>query len=851
MEPALTPAESGECKALEGEGRARWRFELTGVVQGVGFRPFVHRLARRFELGGTVCNSAAGVEIEVEGPKERLAAFARALEHQAPPAAHIEEFARRELAIRGEGDFTITITEASGPPTAGVVPDLALCRDCLREMEDPADRRYLYPFINCTNCGPRYTIIEKIPYDRPNTTMSAFRMCPSCLAEYHDPASRRFHAQPNACPQCGPTLTLINVSDHRAPHLAAISPAYVREYAAPGCLPQAAPPCDRLHREPRDHILINGDDEEPVGGWRGKPVHGAEALEFARGVLERGGILAVKGVGGFHLAVNAADGKAVARLRERKGRVDKPLALMVRDLERARSLVELGVEGEKILSSTPRPIVLARRSPGVENRVASEVAPGSGRLGVMLAYTPLHYLLLSPALPVLVMTSANRSGEPICIDNGEALSRLRGVADAFLLHDRKIARGNDDSVVSVVEPTGSSRASSCLPQQSAPLFLRRGRGYAPALLALEQEGPALLAVGAELKNTICLVQGGRAVLSQHLGDLQNLESYRLFSETIADLQRLFALAPKMVVHDLHPDYLSSRWAVQWAAEHGLPGVAVQHHHAHLAAVLAENRHPGPALGLILDGTGYGPDNTIWGGEILLGDAASCTRYGHLETMPLAGGDLAVRQPWRAALGYLHRAFAGHPPALATLAGVEREQVMELLDKNLNCPRTSSCGRLFDAVAAMAGGAGEISYEAQAAIELMEAAGGAPSLDGGEPRPFAYRLSKGSSDALCMEITPLIRDVAMAVAEGVEFGEIGRRFHHTLVKMFTEALGVAAAESGVKSVALGGGVMQNELLLGGLIRSLESAGLRPLLPQRLPPNDGGIAFGQAAVALATM
>ena len=774
------------------EPRRRWCLRLGGIVQGVGFRPFVHRLAHDFALGGRVYNDAAGVVIEVEGSVADLEAFAAALVAEPPPAALIAELSRRRMEPVGERSFIVEASAAAGPIQAGVAPDLALCPDCRHELFDPGDRRYRYPFINCSNCGPRYTIIEKIPYDRPNTSMAAFTMCPACRAEYEDPSQRRFHAQPNACPLCGPRLSLLLAT-------------------------------------PAGDFLPFG------GGTSGAKSPGGAELAMARQLLREGKVVAIKGIGGFHLAVAADNERAVQALRRRKGRGQKPLALMVRDLATAKTLVHLSSGEEAVLTSPARPILLALKKTG---RELAAVAPGNNRLGVMLPYAPLHHLLLGDDLPLLVMTSANRGGEPICIGNREACRRLVGLADAILLHDREILRGNDDSVVMVPDAA------------AAPVFLRRGRGDAPGILPRLHDGPPVLGVGGELKNTVCLAGAERVVLSQHLGDLQNLETYEVFCRTIADLTKLFALAPRMVACDLHPDYLAGRWARQWAREQGGPLVTVQHHHAHLAAVLAEHRHDGPAIGLILDGTGYGSDGTIWGGEILLGDAASFSRFGHLETMLLPGGDAAVKEPWRTGLAYLEQAFAGEVPKLPWLAAAggagdfarRQELLLAMLRKKINCPATSSCGRLFDAVAAICGVRQRISYEAQAAIELMQL--------GGDLAGPAYDWDLDSEgEGIVLAIRPLVRDIARAVAAGEEIARISRRFHYTLVQLFAAGVARAAAVSGLKTVVLAGGVMQNEIILRGLEQKLAADGFQVLIPRSLPINDGGLAYGQVAVAVA--
>ena len=907
--------------------RLALRLRVGGVVQGVGFRPFVYRLARRLALGGRVYNDAAGVVIEVNGPVAAMDEFCRALVDEAPPAAVVRIAAREELAVAAApsgpeadsaADFHIEPSAAGGPPRAGIAPDLASCPDCLRELSDPADRRYRYPFINCTNCGPRYTIIEKIPYDRPHTSMRDFALCPACRAEYADPADRRFHAQPNACPACGPGLYLeVTVQQHR--RFGRSARLKYTGYESPGCLPESAAllngyaPLKRQVMTPGERLHL-----APTAGAEPQCCSDRAAtdaiLEQARKMLLAGRIVAVKGIGGFHLAVNAADEQAVVRLRRRKGRAAKPLALMVRDSATARRLVELTAEAEAQLTSPARPIVLVPKRDG--HGLAAAVAPGASRLGIMLPYTPLHHLLLSPELPVLVLTSANPSSQPMVIADQEAHRRLAGIADAILGHNRPIVRANDDSVVLVGErpPTAfpvtdhgghgvsghggeaaltAAAGSPAMPRDRL-LFLRRGRGFAPAILPLAaNRGPALLGVGAELKNTVCLAAAGRAVISQHLGDLQNLETYELFRRTIADLAALFAIEPQKVVCDLHPDYLSSRWARQWAQEQGAELVPVQHHHAHLAACLAEHGYAGEAVGLILDGTGYGPDGTIWGGEILVGSLAASRRRGHLETMPLPGGDAAVREPWRTGLAYLYEAFEGQLPAeverlfevrpelagpqalpwsycsgasgafnadsdqgapvgetdLADRGGScdrrqsdQRELLLTMLAKKINCPLTSSCGRLFDAVAAICGLRSRISYEAQAAIELMELGGGLASP------AYRYGIQEGE-EGIVLAIRPLLRDIARAVLAGEEPALISRRFHCTLVELFALGVERVAAEAGLKTVVLSGGVMQNEILLFGLQRRLGAAGLTVLFPRLLPPNDGGIAYGQVACATA--
>jgi len=753
----------------------RHRLRVDGVVQGVGFRPFVFNLAADLGLSGHVANDSEGVILEIEGDPDGLATFRRRLAAEAPPLARIESVAVEAIPPTGAGGFAI-LPSRDSPGTATCVPaDSALCADCRREILDPHDRRHRYAFTNCTNCGPRWTIIGRIPYDRPFTSMAPFAMCPDCEREYHDPRDRRFHAQPNACPACGPRLRL------------------------------------------------EGDGADP----------GADPLREAARLLAAGRILAVKGLGGFHLAVRADDQAAVRRLRERKGREAKPLALMVADLDAARALATVGDDEAALLASPQAPIVLLERR--LDAALAPGVAPGHRRLGVMLAYTPLHLLLLREAatlgLAALVMTSGNAGDEPICLGDDEARARLRGIADAWLLHDRGILRRADDSVVQTVA--------------GRPLLHRRSRGHAPLPVLLGGRGAPVLAVGPELKNTVCLLKENRAFLSPHVGDLQNAAAYDFFKESIRTLQELLECEPATIAHDLHPGYLSTRWALGQARDAGKRLVPVQHHHAHLAAVLAEHDHRGPALGLILDGTGYGTDGTIWGGEILAGDAAAFARVGHLSCVPLPGGDAAIRHPWRTALSHLRAAYGLELPDLPFLADKDTQLVLQMIDRGLNAPPTSSCGRLFDAVAALTGGWDEARYEAQAAIELT-ALTTAAAVEAA--RPYAWEVVERDG-GLLLPCAPIVRGVVADVQAGADAAAVGARFHRTLLDLLVEASRRAARLTGLRTVALGGGSFQNEILAGLLPPRLEAAGLRPLLPRELPPNDGAVALGQAAVARA--
>jgi hydrogenase maturation protein HypF len=810
--------------ALSGSSRReRRRIEVGGIVQGVGFRPFVWRLAGRLALDGFVRNTGSGVVIEIDGEPDSLDRFEAALCDEAPPLARIDTVVRQQIAlVEGDAGFVISESSVGESMETLISPDIAICPACLRDIADSASRRYRYAFTNCTDCGPRYTIVERTPYDRPLTTMKGFSLCPECQREYADPADRRFHAQPNACPVCGPKLELRDADGDRlaacrtyrkqVPHRSVIRPDslswrsrlvgrsnLLREFSTMDCHVASLLAMTTEKMRPSEEV--------------------ADEISAAGEMLADGMILAIKGVGGFHLAVDASNEEAVQRLRSRKGREEKPFAVMVRDLAAARALCEIGADEEAALASPEAPIVLLRKRPYLP--LAPSIAPGNDRLGVMLPYSPLHSLLMREGPEVLVMTSANFSEEPLVAENAEALERLAGIADAFLMHDRPIARRCDDSVV--VHLAGAVR------------LVRRSRGYAPAPIRLLESGPPVLGTGGELKNALCLVKGGEAFMSQHIGDMKNYEAYRHFDEVAAHMQRIFRTEAELIVHDLHPAYMTTRWA----REQGRPTLGVQHHHAHLASCLAEHRFDGPAIGLMLDGVGYGADGTAWGGEVLIGDAAAVTRFASLEPMPLPGGDAAVRQIWRTALGWLHRSGVS-PEGLECFRQPQATQVLELLAKGVGTAESCGCGRLFDAVASICGLRHEARYEGQAAIELMQAAGGRIA-DAGYSFGFERRHGRW-----LMLISPMLREIAAAVRAGAGAAEVAQRFHRTLIGMLSEVASMASHESGIKTVALSGGVFQNQLLVEALSHELQSNGYKVLIHQQVPTNDGGISLGQAAI-----
>jgi hydrogenase maturation protein HypF len=759
---------------------------VRGVVQGVGFRPFVYRLAAEEGLAGFIGNDTSGVTIEIEGPAERVEAFRRRLRDEAPPLSRIDSVSAREMAAMGEAGFRIVASEAGGQVSTGIPADAATCADCLRELLDPKDRRYRYPFLNCTNCGPRFTITRRIPYDRPQTSMARFKMCAACQAEYDDPTNRRFHAQPNACAVCGPRVWLV------APDGSEI--------------PSADPVAETIDRLMAEEIV------------------------------------AIKGIGGFHLAVDATNEAAVMRLRERKHRYGKPLAVMVRDMDAARGLCELTAKQEEMLLTVPRPIVLARGRAG--NGIAAAVAPGIPWLGVYLPYAPLQHLLFADArVRALVMTSANLSEEPIAIDNDEALARLGKIADAFLMHDREILQRCDDSVMAMVD--------------GAPQLIRRARGFVPLAVPLPFDSPPLLAVGGHLKNVFALARGRFAYQSQHLGDLENVTGLDFFRESLKHLMTTFEIEPETVVHDLHPGYLSTSWAKEWAGERGLRLIVVQHHHAHLAACMAEHGIEEPVIGLSLDGTGYGTDGKIWGGEVLVSRLDGFERFAQLDYVPMPGGEAAIREPWRMALGALHAAgFDIESPEILSAVGAKTQDarvLRRMIERGLNTPLTSSCGRLFDAVAAVVLGRGVVDYEAQAAIELEGLAVDEP-LDDFAALEAGYPLEVGggswsSREPLRIFAAPLWRALWEDLRSGVSKQRIAMRFHAGIAAAFIRAAVLARTATDVRQVALSGGCMHNRRLARLLRTGLEAKGFEVFQHVRVSPGDGGLSYGQAVVAAA--
>jgi hydrogenase maturation protein HypF len=753
-----------ECSAKEAR-----RLSVRGIVQGVGFRPFVYQLATALNLKGQVANTSNGVTILLEGSLAGIESFLQGLTAQSPPLAHITHVDVEPLDPTGYTDFSIHQSRKDAQGLTLISPDVSICNDCKNELFDPGDRRQGYPFINCTNCGPRYTIIDDIPYDRPKTSMRHFRMCPECQAEYDDPSNRRFHAQPNACPVCGPQVAL--------------------------------------------------HDREQ------KRIETRNPIETTISLLKAGYVVAVKGLGGFHLVVDAENETAVETLRQRKHREEKPLAVMSGDIESIRQFALVDQENEALLQSRQRPIVLLEKKN--DYALARGVSPKNGTVGVMLPYTPLHYLLLKDQFTALVMTSGNLSEEPISIDNTDAFGRLRDIADYFLVHDRDIYLRSDDSVIRIVD--------------NKQRFLRRSRGYVPVPIFLKNRLKPILACGAELKNTVCLTREDHAFLSQHIGDLENLATYEFFEMTIAHLKRILSIEPEIIAHDMHPDYLSTRYAME---QRRMVRIEIQHHHAHIVSCMAENHVEEPVIGLSFDGTGYGSDGSIWGGEVLIARLDRFERAAHLAHTPMPGGAAAIKEPWRMAVSYLYGAygkdfFNRRLPFLGKLNQSKLNIIVEMIEKDINSPRTSSLGRFFDGIAAMVGIRSHVAFEGQAAMELeMVAEASAGDL---------YEYAWSSEDTVQIDPRPIITGVVMDIEKGVTPSVVSGKFHATLVAMFADLCLVIRKETGISRVALSGGCFQNAILLSGLSRRLHDKGFHVLTHEKVPANDGGIALGQAVIA----
>jgi hydrogenase maturation protein HypF len=755
------------------------RIRIKGVVQGVGFRPFVYNLAVKYGLRGWCLNDSEGVLIEVEG--DPAATFTDEIRNSPPPLSRIESMTVEKVI--GDGSFHgFTIRESVDVAGQSVLvsPDVAVCADCLRELLDPSDRRYLYPFINCTNCGPRYSIVKDIPYDRPKTTMASFKMCPECEGEYHEPSDRRFHAQPDACAVCGPKAW--------------------------------------LHGMPEAGVNI-------------------DAINAAQKLLKEGAVLAIKGLGGFHLCVDAENPEAVIKLREKKRRSlkksllsNKPFALMAPDVGTVRAFCEVSAEEEKALLERQRPIVLLEKKKG-QRIIDDFVAPRNRRFGVMLPYTPLHRLLFHPAgvFKALVMTSGNISDEPIVVENDEASKRLSGLADFFLLHDRGIYMRVDDSILRI--------------EGNARRMIRRARGFVPDVIPLGEEMEEVFAAGSLLKNTFCITKGQNAIVSQHIGDLENFEAMEFYKETLRNLKNTFRADPKIIAHDLHPDYLSTAFAIECARERNIPAervIAVQHHHAHIAGAMAEHALRGDVIGISFDGTGLGTDGHIWGGEFLIANRREFKRAAHLKYTALPGGDFAAKEPWRMAISYL--LDAGGVDSLKGFRqriGPRAAFVEDLIRKGVNSPFTSSMGRLFDAVSSIIGVRDEITFEAEAAIELESMA------DRDETGGYPFDIN--GLAPMEIDAAPLIRAVVRDVNKRAPIDAIAGRFHNAIADMALNVSARLRESSGINDIVLTGGVFQNSLLSKLAREKLQKAGFTVYMQEKLPSNDGGISLGQAVVA----
>lgn len=761
-----------ESKGKRENLKSRARLLVKGIVQGVGFRPFIYNLAKSHSLNGWVLNSTEGVSIEVDGEKSVLEEFVLQVEQNAPPLSTIDSIDVSYLTPANYDTFVIKTSGGDESKYMKISPDVCTCSDCFGELFDPTDRRYRYPFLNCTNCGPRFTIIKDIPYDRKKTTMHKFKLCPDCQAEYDDPTNRRFHAQPNACPVCGPSVTLEDLSGE---------------------------------------------------------IECTDPIERAIELLRDGKIIAVKGLGGFHLACDAQNDDAVKVLRERKRRTFKPFAIMCKDIERAMQFCKIGAEEEQFLQSIQRPIVLLEKLP--ECSISELVAPNNDYLGIMLPYTPLHYLLMDSPLLALVMTSGNISEEPIVLGNEEAKRRLADLADYFLVHNRDIQMRCDDSVARIYN--------------GHEMMLRRSRGYAPYPVDLDFSMKEILACGPELKNTFCLTRDNHVFISHHIGDLQNEEAYNYYQSSIEHYKNLFRISPEIVAYDLHPDYLSTSYAL---AQEDVELVGVQHHHAHVASCMAENGLDQQVIGVSCDGTGYGTDGTIWGCEFMLADYGSFHRYAHLKYVPMPGGDAAAKEPYRMAISYLYSAFGDDftdldIPLFSRIDKNMAALLRRMIDQGINSPLTSSSGRLFDAVSSLIGICDVISYEAQAAIELEAIA--APDIK----EAYGYKIDESVDSAapLIIDVREMIREIVIDMEHKMPQKVISAKFHNTVADFILALCERIKQEIGLERVALSGGTFQNKYLLSAVCDQLEERGFKPYFHKRVPTNDGGVSLGQAVIA----
>jgi len=751
--------------------KIRAKILVSGIVQGVGFRPFIYQLAHRLHLNGYVANTSKGVDIEVEGSRSLIESFVRKIRSQKPPLAQITDIDVSYLPLNSYKGFIIKKSAKEKLRTALISPDVSICQDCLQELFNPEDRRYHYPFINCTNCGPRYTIINDIPYDRYYTSMAEFQMCTLCQAEYEDPLDRRFHAQPNACWDCGPQVSLLDST--------------------------------------------------------GSQIACADPIKKTIELLHQGFIVAIKGLGGFHLAVDAANSASVERLRQRKLREEKPFAIMSRDLNTISKYAIFNPEESQLLSSYRRPIVLLKKQ--IPNKIAPEVAPRNKYFGVMLPYTPLHCLILQGGFLALVMTSGNLSEEPIAIDNQEALQRLGDIADYFLMHNRDIYLRSDDSVARIIS--------------NKVILLRRSRGYAPQPILLNKSAKQILGCGAEVKNAICLTKGKYAFISQHIGDMENLETYQFFQMTIEHLKKLMEIDPKIIAYDLHPDYLSTKYALQ---QKGYQLIGIQHHHAHITSCMAENGVENKTIGIALDGTGYGLDGSIWGGEVLIADLVDAERIAHVQYIPMPGGGAAVKEPWRMAASYLFKAFGSEFSSL-NIEFIRRigthnlNLTSQMITKGINSPLASSCGRLFDGISSLIGIRDKNSFSGQAAMELEMAIEH-------ERSHKAYHIDIAEEEGMfIILIESLIQHIVADLKKRTSPGIISLNFHNALVNAFTHLCCKIRDNTGLNEVAFGGGVFQNRFLSLRLQKNLENQGFKVYTHSKVPTNDGGISLGQVLIA----